>query len=120
METYDPLIAPDPDEWQSLDEDERIWLVTGYHRRTKVDLPNEYLHAAFHVVVENQIAMGDAEPTEATIERLMREGLDRHEAIHAIGTVLADFVQDALSDHTAPDGTERYYKGLRELRASDV
>ena len=26
-------------------------------------------------------------------ERLMREGLDRHEAIHAVGSVLVDFVQ---------------------------
>jgi hypothetical protein len=40
METYDPGTAPDPDEWFSLDEDERIPRIASYHRRAKVRLPN--------------------------------------------------------------------------------
>ena len=91
--SYDPLNAPDPDDWQSMDEDERMMLVMEYHREAGVELPNEQVHAVVHVVVENQIALGDEMSAQATLERLMREGLDRHEAIHAVGSVLVDFVQ---------------------------
>ena len=71
MEDYDPLNAPDPDEWQSMDEDERITLVMEHHRESGVELPNEQTHAAIHVIVENQIALGDEVPTEATVECLI-------------------------------------------------
>ena len=50
----------------------------------RVRLPNEKLHAVLHVVIENQIALGDEIP-----------GLDRHEAIHCIASVLAEFIHDA-------------------------
>ncbi|MGY4231832.1 hypothetical protein ACVIIW_000779 [Bradyrhizobium sp. USDA 4449] len=44
-------------------------------------------HAKFYAIVESQIA--DAElPVRGTVERLMAEGIDRHEAIHAVGSVL--------------------------------
>ena len=33
-----------------------------------------------HVVVENQVALGEATPVPATLDRLMDEGLDRHDA----------------------------------------
>ena len=113
MEAYDPLNAPDPDEWQSMDEDERITLVMEHHRESGVELPNEQLHAVVHVVVENQIALGDEMSAQATLERLMREGLDRHDAIHAVGSVLVDFVQgaylrrcDAWSERDVQRGTQ--------------
>ena len=53
---YDPLEAPEPEEWLAIDEAERIHLTQDYHRRARIRLPNEKLHAVFHVVVENQIA----------------------------------------------------------------
>jgi len=81
---YDPLEAPEPEEWLAIDEAERIDLVKDYHRRARVRLPNEKLHAVFHVVVENQITLGNEIPVQSTVQRLMAEGLDRHEAIHAI------------------------------------
>ena len=56
MDKYDPLVAPDPDEWLSLDEQERIILVGDYHDEVGVEVPNEELHAVVHVIVENQIA----------------------------------------------------------------
>ena len=88
MERYDPLKAPDPKEWLSLDEQERIDLVQDYHRRARVELPNATGHAIAHVIVENQIALGDELAVERTLNRLVAEGLDRHDAIHAIGSVL--------------------------------
>jgi hypothetical protein len=56
---YDPLEAPEPEEWLAIDEAERIQLAQDYHRHARVRLPNEKLHAVFHVIVENQIALGD-------------------------------------------------------------
>ena len=119
METYDPLSAPDPDEWQSMEETELMILVVDHHRESGVDLPDEQVHAIIHVVVENQVAMGDEIPVEETLKRLVREGLDRHDAIHAVGAVLFGFMQEMLSaDDTSPDANEKYYDQLRKLTAA--
>jgi hypothetical protein len=40
--------------------------------------------------------MGDATVVPATLNRLMREGLDRHDAIHAVGSVLAQIIFDVI------------------------
>jgi hypothetical protein len=53
---YDPLTEPHPREWLAMDEQERIDLVTAYHRPARIRLPRAHLHATIHVVVENQIA----------------------------------------------------------------
>ena len=97
MDSYDPHQAPDPEAWQSLDEQECLDLVAAYHRRAGVELPNELLHAAIHAVVENQILMGGEISTGETIGRLMREGLDRHDAIHAVGSLVADFLHQHMT-----------------------
>jgi hypothetical protein len=116
---YDPLNAPDPEDWRSMDEGERMMLVTDYHRRAAVELPNEQAHAAVHVIVENQITLGDETSAPATLERLMREGLDRHEAIHAVGSVLADFMQALVRGDATPGATQRYNEKLEKLTAAE-
>jgi hypothetical protein len=94
---YDASKQPDPQAWLALDESERIDQVVDYHRRNHLPLGgNAKLHGAAHVVVENQIAMGDATAVPATFKRLMDEGLDRHEAIHAVGSVLMGIVFDVI------------------------
>ncbi len=118
-QAYDPLNAPDPDDWQSMDEDERMMLVMEYHREAGVELPSEQVHAVVHVVVENQIALGDEMSAQATMERLMREGLDRHEAIHAVGSVLVDFVQALFCDNVALGENEKYNEELKKLTAAE-
>lgn len=118
LDIYDPLVAPDPDVWLSLDEQERIILVTDHHRHASAELPNEELHAMMHVVVENQIAEGDEIPTRATLDRLIVEGLDRHEAIHAIAGVLAEFMFEALGGGVS-GGNEKYYRQLEKLNAAE-
>lgn len=119
MDTYDPLKAPNPEEWLSLDEGERLLLAEEHHRQARVKLPNEQLHAVAHVIVENQVALGDEIATRATLERLMREGLDRHEAIHAIGSVLFGVIHDqSRGDAAERDIEEDLNDELGKLTAS--
>jgi len=114
---YDPDIVPNPQDWLSLDEGERIALVTQYHKNARDRLPNLLLHAAIHTAVENQIAEDITEVTSA-FKRLMKEGLDRHDAIHAVGSVLAKQMYEiGKGDATASPNVE-YLKDLGSLTAS--
>jgi len=92
---YDPLEDPDPEQWLMMDELQRIDLVMEYHQVAGISLPNEKLHATLHVIVENQIA-DEGLPVRRKLEQLMLEGLDRHDAIHAIGSVAAAHIYDLL------------------------
>ena len=120
MRRYDPLAAPAPEEWLSLEEGERIRLVDEYHRRARVRLPDGTAHAIFHAVIENQIAAGDEIPVRGTLARLMDEGLDRHEAIHAIGTALSEHIWN-LWHQTEPkaDPNAPYFAALDRLTAEE-
>lgn len=119
-EGYDPDRAPDPEVWLALDEQERQVLVEDFHRRADDHLPNETVHAIFHVIVENQIAMGDDLPVRQAIERLMRDGLDRHEALHAVGSVLSEFMYGTLHGKTAEAfPQEAYAAAVERLTAKD-
>jgi hypothetical protein len=93
---YNAIEQPDPEIWLELDETERVDLVIDYHRRIGVQLETLELHAMAHVVVENQVALGGVTPVPETLDRLMDEGLDRHEAVHAIGSILMETVFDAV------------------------
>lgn len=114
---YDPERAPKPDLWLELDEGERIVAVEDYHVAAGVELPSQIAHAAFHVAVENQLAQ-ELKPVVDTMIRLRGEGLTRHDALHAIGSVLAEHMQALLQKGpSAPDPNEAYYAALRDLSA---
>jgi hypothetical protein len=120
VEHYDPLEAPDPEEWLELDEQERIDLVRDYHRRAGISLPNETMHATVHAIVEAQIALGDETPAGRVAQRLMGEGLDRHDAIHAIGAVLSEHLYNLLkSMRPDKDPNAPYFAALERLTAKD-
>lgn len=112
---YDPEVAPDAARWQELDEDEQIMLVKAYHRRAEVELPNAAVHAIVHVVIENQVAKGDELPVRRAIERLMGEGLDRHEAVHAVASLLAAHLTDTLKAGAADNAA--YNEAVERLTA---
>ncbi|MDA0835951.1 MAG: DUF1841 family protein [Planctomycetota bacterium] len=120
MKSYDPDKPIDPQAWLALDEDEQTRLVKQYHRKSRIKLPNAEIHAAIHVAVENQIAMGDERPVEKTLHRLMSEGLDRHDAIHCIASVLAEYMFDLLLG-TGEDAEigEEYFAQLEVLDAQE-
>jgi hypothetical protein len=126
---YDPLVGPDPDDWLATDEQLRIDMVERYHRRAGIEVERAGAHAAMHAIVENQIAEGDRWPVRRTLLRLMAEGLDRHEAIHAIASVLAGHLNEHLREAGSQAGgsepqSERdfedpYFSELEELTAED-
>jgi hypothetical protein len=68
-----------------------------------------------HVIVENQIALGDELPVPSTLMRLMADGLDRHDAIHAIASVLMVFLRDGQAGAIQGDPNERYARDLESL-----
>ncbi len=118
MEKYNPDRAIDPFEWTDLDEGERHYLVERYHRKKRIKMPNVRVHAAIHVVVENQVALAEEIPVKKTLERLMREGLGRHDAVHAIGSVLAGYMYDLINNGSKDQDVDvKYYQELEELTA---
>jgi hypothetical protein len=113
---YDPTFPPDPDAWLQLDEAERIEAVLRYHKRAGMRGGNRRAHAAFHTIVENQIAEGLRSACDA-MDRLQQEGLDRHDAIHAVGSVLAGHIHGALTGKRGVD-QQAYDNELDALTAA--
>ena len=120
MNSYDPDSATIGDDWLTVDEGERIELVASYHRRKKIRLPNAQLHAVIHVVVENQLALGE-ETVVKTLHRLQAEGLGRHDAVHAIGSVLAADLYELMREGSGSTGDAyaRYLERLEQLTAKE-
>jgi hypothetical protein len=120
MDSYDPDTPRHSADWLQTDEGERIELVSSYHRRKKVHLPNAQLHAVVHVVVENQLALGE-EVVVATLARLQKEGLTRHDALHAIGSVLAADLYELMQESSEATGGayRRYLDRLEKLTAKN-
>ena len=116
---YDTNERPHSATWLELDENERIDAVVDYHRRAGVKLEDLKLHAITHVVVENQVVLGEPTPVSATLNRLVDEGLDRHEAIHAIGSILMSIVFDVSQEpDVGGDINARYSRELATLTAA--
>jgi hypothetical protein len=117
---YDPDRDPDPEFWLELDEGERLFLVEDQHRAAREGGPNFAGHATIHTIVENQIAMAIPHVV-ATMGRLMREGLTRHDALHAVGSVLAELMSELRQPGAKGDGAAinaRYARALEKLSAA--
>ncbi|MCX4150327.1 MULTISPECIES: hypothetical protein [Paraburkholderia] len=120
MEAYNPERGPEPESWLELDEQERIFLIETWHRVARIKLPNVTAHAALHVIVENQIAL-DLEPVVRAMDRLRKQGLTRHDAIHAIGSVVAENLFGILKADQNDDAAAsqaRYYAAVERLTAA--
>jgi len=114
---YNPLKAPKPKVWLKLDEEKRIKLIEDYHRKEGIKVPNMRLHATFNAVVENQAALKNETPVAEAIMRLRMEGLDRHEAIHAICNVLIKHIFDAVKGIADPNANlgDAYFEDIKKL-----
>ena len=92
---YDAELMPDVDAWLAADEHGRQMAVEYFHWREPRPhelAPNPRLHAVLHAVIETQIASDEPVEARQTLLRLTGEGLTRHDAVHAIGTVLTEFI----------------------------
>lgn len=118
IDSYDPLLPPDAKQWLALDESTRIELAVEYHERAGVELPNVKAHATLHAIVENQVALGDETPVRLKVRQLVAQGLDRHDAIHAVTSVLIQYIFAAAQGGTpGRDPNEQYYSALKRLNA---
>ena len=114
MDSYTPDEAPVAREWLALDEMERLRLVIAYHDREQIRVANARLHAAIHTVVETQVAIGEQVVVD-TMARLRRDGLGRHDAIHAVGSVLVERLLAAMQQKATPASLASAY--LEDLKA---
>jgi len=97
------------DLWGRLDElsDEQI----------ERDGANPIAHVTIHTTIEAQIANGEPKETGEIVEALMRQGLSRHEAVHRVGTVLAEEIYDILKNKREFDRAG-YVHRLKQLAES--
>lgn len=112
---YDPNQQPDAKKWLELDESERLDSVGAYHKKKKIKLSNVEGHAAAHTVIETFIANG-REAVLQTCDRLIADGLDRHEAIHAICFVFMQLMHESLQNpNYKGDPEKELYEKLSKL-----
>ena len=72
-----------------------------------------------HMVVENQLPSHDDSVVRA-LARLIKEGLTRHDAVHATGSVVAEQIYDLLELWDTPEVSRaRYYAAIERLSAAE-
>jgi len=112
---YDPDKPVDAAEWLALDEMEQQLIVQHHHKRARVQLPSLRMHAIIHATIETQVAEGHAAACRA-LERMLTEGLERHDVIHALGSVMAKHMFGIMKEGQSFDDTA-YTRDLDALSA---
>jgi hypothetical protein len=84
-------------------------------REVEADRTNPFLHVSLHAVIERQIAEGNPPETSQALFRLTRAGMDRHEALHRIASVLSEMLWQTLRDRKHAD-PETFRRRLRQLK----
>ena len=118
---YDPNLSPDADAWLLLDEQDRISQAEKYHKKRGIRLPNTKAHATVHAIIENQIAEGEDSVVRA-IDRLFKQGLGRHDSIHAIAWVMSQHIFELMSAENPDDKdvmNAKYVAAVERLTADD-
>ena len=115
---YNPEIGPDPKWCLELDESERIRLVSASHQVVELDPGAERLHAMLHVVIENQLALGEPVVVLQALTRLLKSGLTRHDAIHAIASVLAEHLYNSVQSSAA--GSTKSFPAAYEAAVAEL
>ncbi len=118
VETYDAATPPEALAWLEMGEEARIQLVVDYHTSIGDVGDNARTHCLLHVIIENQIAMGGAmEPVRERMRQLMAQGLDRHNALHALCYVLIRHMNWIAMSNIKGDQDARYFREIRRMTA---
>ena len=117
IKKYDALIEPEPELWLELSEDERISLIENYIEKNETNIKKEVLiiHSSIHMFVENQLAE-NFESTKEAYNRLIRQGLNRHDTLHAIGSIVTNDIYNMVKNETEFNDIT-YKNRLRKLTA---
>jgi hypothetical protein len=75
---------------------------------------NPFGHVTTDHVVENQLAEKGPPRTAETLDALPQAGYSRHDAIHAIGAIVAEEMFEIMRDDR-PFNEAKYVKALRKL-----
>lgn len=126
---YDPSRGPDPS-WAQLPLDERIRQVEGFHRRHRPPASfaagpswlaeaSDLDHALAHVWAEGMLLSSQPEydPLRSQVSRLIEEGLDRHEAVHAVALTWMESVQRTAMVRLKDNPVAEMCRDLEELTA---
>jgi hypothetical protein len=118
MDIYNPNKSVYSENWLALDEALRIKLVHDFHSGLDLDMAEDALqvHSTIHVIVENQLAMG-VDLIPKTVAKLIRQGLNRHETIHAIGAIISEDIFDIMKGNTEEFSPKKYRRKLEKLTA---
>jgi hypothetical protein len=104
--------------WEQLSEEEQIRAIATHHRLRSISLPDPRLHALSHLMAEQQLASGEVPAAQATLDRLIEEGLDRHEALHAVAWVLTSLMNEIAAGRFEGEFLPTYEEQLRTLPES--
>ncbi len=120
MRQYNPANNPKPREWLALDELTRLDLISQFHEDHGEFGESIEAHSGIHATIETQLAM-DLPNVRSALGRLRKSGLTRHDAIHAIGTVLAEHIREIMTnrDIDTDEANSRYYEKLNTLARED-
>ena len=118
MNTYNPLFEQDKEEWLGASELDRLVAVREFHERSGEEFEEGALmvHSSIHVIVENQLAEG-VDLIPETVAKLIRQGLNRHEAIHAIGAIISEDIYNIVRGKDIEFSPKKYRKKLEKITA---
>lgn len=119
MKDYDPGNPPDPEEWLALAPEERCRLVEDYYARAGGYGGSLEVHARVHATIETQLAE-QVTPVKAAFVRLRDNGLSRHEAVRAIGSVLARRIRRIEHPEDLGSAANREYFSALETLTADT
>lgn len=119
MNEYDPDNPPEPGEWLALDEAERTRLVERYYESKGGYGGSLEVHARVHATIETQLAE-QVTPVKAAFVRLRDNGLSRHDALRAIGSVLARRIRRIEDPEDLSSAPNREYFSALEMLTADT
>ena len=102
---YDADAGP-AEGWLTVPEEEQMERVSKYHELTTKPgqkPPNVRRHVGMHVLVEQQLASGVPQEATKALARLRKDGMSRHDAVHAIGFILTEHMQRAMETQQPVD-----------------